>query len=106
MPLVVFPEGGRTPDGEIKPFMPGAFFLAIRAQVDIVPIALVGTFDLLPMNTYHIKCQPLEMRVGKPISTTGRSLRDMDAISAEVKQAMEALFTASATSGSIPPHRK
>ena len=54
MPLVVFPEGGRTPDGEIKPFMPGAFFLAIRAQVDIVPIALVGTFDLLPMNTYHI----------------------------------------------------
>jgi len=96
MPLVVFPEGGRTPDGEIKPFMPGAFFLAIRAQVDIVPIALVGTFDLLPMNTYHIKCSPLEMRVGKPISTAGRSLRDMDAISAEVKQAMEALFAASA----------
>jgi 1-acyl-sn-glycerol-3-phosphate acyltransferase len=92
MPLVVFPEGGRTPDGEIKPFMPGAFFLAIRAQVDIVPIALVGTFELLPMNTYHIKCRPLEMRVGKPISTAGRSLRDMDAISSEVKQAMDALY--------------
>ena len=91
MPLVVFPEGGRTPDGEIKPFMPGAFFLAIRAQVDIVPVALIGTFDLLPMNTYHIKCRPLEMRVGKPIATAGRSLRDMDAISGEVKQAMEAL---------------
>jgi 1-acyl-sn-glycerol-3-phosphate acyltransferase len=92
MPLVVFPEGGRTPDGEIKPFMPGAFFLAIRAQVDIVPIALVGTFELLPMNTYHIKCRPLEMRVGKPISTAGRSLRDMDAISSEVKQSMETLY--------------
>lgn len=92
MPLVVFPEGGRTPDGEIKPFMPGAFFLAIRAQVEIVPIALVGTFDLLPMNTYHIKSQPLAMRVGKPIPTAGRSLRDMDAISAEVKQAMETLY--------------
>ncbi len=37
MPLVIFPEGGRTPDGEIKPFMPGAFFLAIKAQADIVP---------------------------------------------------------------------
>jgi len=55
MPLVIFPEGGRTPDGEIKPFMPGAFFLAIKAQVDIVPIALIGMYDLLPMNTYHIK---------------------------------------------------
>src|SRR5277367_542416 len=31
MPLVIFPEGGRTPDGEIKPFLPGAFFLAIKA---------------------------------------------------------------------------
>jgi len=91
MPLVVFPEGGRTRDGNSRPFMPGAFFLAIRAQVDIVPIALVGTYDLLPMNTYHIKCRPLEMRVGKPISTAGRSLRDMDAISAEVKLAMENL---------------
>src|ERR1700733_776931 len=38
MPLVIFPEGGRTPDGEIKPFMPGAFYLAIKAQADIVPI--------------------------------------------------------------------
>ena len=48
----------------------------IKAQADIVPIALVDTFDLLPMNTYHIKCQPLEMRVGEVISTTGLTLRD------------------------------
>ena len=92
IPLVIFPEGGRTPDGEIKPFMPGAFFLAIRSQVDIVPVALVDTFDLLPMNTYHIKCQPLEMRVGEPISTAGLSLRDMDALSGKVQQALEDLY--------------
>ncbi len=101
MPLVVFPEGGRTPDGEIKPFMPGAFFLAIRAQVEIVPVALIGTFELLPMNTYHIKSCPLEMRVGKPIPTAGRSMREMDAISAEVKAAMEAL-AATALSAAPP----
>jgi len=92
MPLVIYPEGGRTPDGEIKPFLPGAFFLAIKAQVDIVPIALVGTFELLPMNTYHIKCRPLEMRVGEPISTSGLTLRDMEALSAKVKQALEDLY--------------
>ncbi len=92
MPLVIFPEGGRTPDGEIKPFLPGAFFLAIKAQVDVVPIALVGTFELLPMNTYHIKCRPLEMKVGEPIPTAGLTLRDMDALSAKVKAAMEALY--------------
>ena len=88
MPLVIFPEGGRTPDGEIKPFLPGALFLAIKAQVDIVPVALVGTFELLPMNTYHIKCRPLEMRLGQPISTSGYTLRNMDALSDRVHQAV------------------
>jgi 1-acyl-sn-glycerol-3-phosphate acyltransferase len=94
MPLVIYPEGGRTPDGEIKPFLPGAFFLAIKAQVDIVPIALVGTYELLPMNTYHLKCRPLEMRVGEPISTVGLKMRDMEAVSAQVRKAMEDLYYA------------
>jgi 1-acyl-sn-glycerol-3-phosphate acyltransferase len=97
MPLVIYPEGGRTPDGEIKPFLPGAFFLAIKAQVDIVPVALVGTYELLPMNTYHIKCRPLEMRVGEPISTTGLTMRDMEAVSERVRKAMEDLYYAPAS---------
>ena len=92
MPLVIFPEGGRTPDGEIKPFLPGAFFLAIKAQVDIVPVALVGTYNLLPMDTYHIKSRPLEMRVGEPISTAGLTMRDMEALSAKVQKALEELY--------------
>jgi 1-acyl-sn-glycerol-3-phosphate acyltransferase len=92
LPLVIFPEGGRTPDGEIKPFLPGALFLAIKAQVDIVPVALVGTFELLPMNTYHIKCRPLEMRVGHPISTSGYTVRNMDTLSVRVHAAVEYLY--------------
>jgi len=92
LPLVIYPEGGRTPDGEIKPFLPGAFFLAIKAQVDIVPIALVGTYELLPMNTYHIKSRPLEMRVGEPISTNGLKARDLQMLSAQVQKAVEDLY--------------
>lgn len=94
MPLVIFPEGGRTRDGNIQPFLPGAFFLAIKAQAEIVPIALVDTFDLLPMNTYHIRCQPLQMRVGEVIPTAGLAMADMDGLSARVKAAIEALHSA------------
>jgi 1-acyl-sn-glycerol-3-phosphate acyltransferase len=94
MPLVIFPEGGRTPDGEIKPFLPGAFFLALKAQVDIVPVALIGTYELLPMDTYHIKCRPLEMRVGEPISTAGLTMRDLETLNAKVRTAMEDLYYA------------
>ena len=97
MPLVIFPEGGRTPDGEIKPFLPGAFFLALKAQVDIVPVALIGTYELLPMDTYHIKCRHLEMRVGEPISTAGLTMRDMEAVSEKVRKAMEELYYAPAS---------
>ena len=92
MPLVIFPEGGRTPDGRIQPFLPGAFFLAIKAQVDIVPVALVGTYELLPMDTYHIKPRPLEMRVGEPIATAGLTLRGMEELSGKVQRAMEEMY--------------
>ena len=92
MPLVIFPEGGRTPDGDIKPFFPGALFLAIKAQADIVPVALIGTYELLPMDTYHIKCRPLEMRVGAPIPTAGLTMRDLEAVSDKVHKAIEDLY--------------
>src|SRR6266513_6478844 len=92
MPLVIFTEGGRTPDGDIKPFLPGAFFLAIKANVDIVPVALIGTYELLPMNTYHIKSRPLEMRIGEPISTAGYSARETEELSAKVQKAVEELY--------------
>jgi 1-acyl-sn-glycerol-3-phosphate acyltransferase len=92
MPLVIFPEGGRSADGRLRAFLPGAFFFAIKAQVDIVPVALVGTYELLPMDTFHIKCRPLQMRIGEPISTAGLTLRGMDELSAKVQQQLENLY--------------
>jgi 1-acyl-sn-glycerol-3-phosphate acyltransferase len=53
---------------------------------------LIGTYELLPMNTYHIKCRPLEMRVGEPISTTGLAGKDLEALSARVQKAVEKLY--------------
>lgn len=96
MPLVVFPEGGRSPDGLIKPFLPGAFYVAIKAQADIVPLVLVGTFETLPMNTYHVHPRPLQLVAGAPISTRGRTLREINAVAAEVQKAVEDMYYARA----------
>lgn len=96
MPLVIFPEGGRTADGHIQPFLDGAFFMAIKARVDIVPIALVGTYELLPMDTFHIKSRPLEMRIGDPISTSEWTVRNLQGLSAKVQQEIQALCTGAA----------
>jgi 1-acyl-sn-glycerol-3-phosphate acyltransferase len=92
MPLVIFPEGGRSSTGQVKPFLPGAFFLAIKAQVDIVPMAIVGTYEMLPMNTFHIQPRRLELLVGDPIPTAGTTLRQMEEVSERVRKAIEDLY--------------
>jgi 1-acyl-sn-glycerol-3-phosphate acyltransferase len=92
MPLVVFPEGGRSADGVIKPFMSGAFYMAIKAGVPVVPVAIVGTFEVLRMWSYIIHPGKLQLIIGKPIPTEGYTTRDMDAISAKVKAAIEDLY--------------
>ena len=92
MPLVVFPEGGRSADGYIKDFLGGTFYVAIKAQVSIVPMAIVGTFEALPMNTYVVAPRKLRLIVGEPISTEGLVARDMDTLATTVKIAVENLY--------------
>jgi 1-acyl-sn-glycerol-3-phosphate acyltransferase len=94
MPLVVFPEGGRSPDGRLQPFLGGAFYAAIRAGVDVVPLALVGTFEMLPMDTYHIRPRPVALLAGEPIPTQGLGPRDMDALAARAQKAVADLYYA------------
>ena len=102
MPLVIFPEGGRCRDGHLQPFMSGGFYVAIKAGIDIVPMALIGTFELLPMNTYHIQPRPLELLVGEPISTKGYTSRQVDQLSAVVHKAIGELYYAKAQVGPRP----
>ncbi len=92
MPLFVFPEGGRTSDGELRPFLSGAAYLAIRAQVPLVPVALSGVYDLLPIHTHHFYPSELTLSVGEPIETTGMTLRQMDELTGRLKAAIEVLL--------------
>jgi 1-acyl-sn-glycerol-3-phosphate acyltransferase len=92
MPLVVFPEGGRTSTGELQPFLSGAAYLAIRSQVPLVPIALSGIYDLLPIHTHHFYPGELALSVGKPIPTKGMTVRQTDELTAQLRAAIEDLL--------------
>jgi len=92
MPLFVFPEGARTPHGELQPFLSGAAYLAIRAQVPLVPIALSGVYDLLPIHTRHLYPVALTLSVGEPIETTGMSPRQTDELTERLRRAIEQLL--------------
>jgi len=92
MPLVVFPEGGRSRTGQLQEFMNGAFYVAIRAQAAVVPMAIVGSFELLPMNSFHMLPGDIDLVIGEPIPTTGLRLRDMEKLAAQVRQVIAELY--------------
>ena len=97
MPLVIFPEGGRSRSGQIQPFMSGAFYLAIKAQADVIPLAIAGTYEVLPMNHFNIHPGRIELWVGDPISTKGMRLHDIETLAVKVQQAVEEMFYAHST---------
>jgi 1-acyl-sn-glycerol-3-phosphate acyltransferase len=90
--LMLFPDGTRAFDGEVRTFLPGAAWMAIRAQVPIVPLALVGTYELLPMHTYHLFPHPLMLIVGDPIPTTGLTTADADALTSRLHAAISEMY--------------
>ncbi|MGC2110054.1 MAG: lysophospholipid acyltransferase family protein [Candidatus Korobacteraceae bacterium] len=92
MPLVVFPEGGRSRTGQLQEFMNGAFYVAIRVQAPVVPMAIVGSYELLPMNSFHAIPGEVHLLIGEPIPTTGLRLRDMDKLAAQVRQAIAEMY--------------
>lgn len=94
MPLVIFPEGGRAADGHIMPFMSGAFHASIKANVPVVPLAIVHTFEALPMNSYHIRPQELLLIAGEPIFPDGHTVREVEALAAKTQQTIEDLYYA------------
>jgi 1-acyl-sn-glycerol-3-phosphate acyltransferase len=91
MPLFVFPEGSRTLTGELQTFLSGAAYLAIRAQVPLVPIALSGVYDLLPIHTRHFYPGKLVLSVGEPIETSGMHMRQAEVLTERLRAAIEEL---------------
>jgi 1-acyl-sn-glycerol-3-phosphate acyltransferase len=82
--LVLFPEGARSPDGHLQAAASGCAFMAIRAGVPLVPLALIGTYELLPIHVYSLHPRPLKIIVGDPISTEGLTTKDADTLTARL----------------------
>jgi 1-acyl-sn-glycerol-3-phosphate acyltransferase len=66
--IMMFPEGTRSPTGDIRAFKPGAFELALRTRTAILPIAISGTADALPKRGFVLHGNhPISIRVLDPI---------------------------------------
>ena len=88
---IVFPEGTRSPTGELLPFKNAPFGLAIAAQVPIVPVYVHGTYRILPKGSLRVRPQPIRLLVGEPIPTAGLLPGGREALRDRVRAAIVAL---------------
>jgi 1-acyl-sn-glycerol-3-phosphate acyltransferase len=72
--------------------MSGCAYMAIKAQVPLVPLTLIGTYELLPIHVYALHPRPLLVVVGDPISTTGLNPRDADALTQRLYQSISSTY--------------
>jgi 1-acyl-sn-glycerol-3-phosphate acyltransferase len=87
--VVIFPEGTRSMDGTLKPFKKGGFIMAIEAGAAIVPVALRGTFDIMPKRRLLIRPRDVTLLIGAPIATAGDSLHTKEALMDAVRNALQ-----------------
>jgi 1-acyl-sn-glycerol-3-phosphate acyltransferase len=92
MPLFIFPEGGRSATGHLETFMNGPAFMAIRAGVPIIPMALIGTYELLPMHTMEFHPVPVMLVAGEPIETKGYGMKQIDELTVRVSEEICRLY--------------
>jgi len=90
--ILVFAEGTRSRDGNLQPFKKGGFVMAIKAGVDIVPISITGSREVLPRGSLRVNPGIVKVVIGSPIPSSGYTLdmkitlmeRVRDAISAGI----------------------
>lgn len=71
IPIVIFPEGTRSPDGRLMPFKMGGILIAIKAGCPIVPVAIKGSHKVLPKGSIRIRPGRIRMTIGLPVQTVG-----------------------------------
>jgi 1-acyl-sn-glycerol-3-phosphate acyltransferase len=91
--LVIFPEGTRSLDGQLLPFKKGAFSLAMKAGVPIIPLGIKGTALLQPEGyNVPIKKGSVTIIAGEPIEVNGKGTSYKDALAERVRAEIERLM--------------
>ncbi|MBW2466236.1 MAG: 1-acyl-sn-glycerol-3-phosphate acyltransferase, partial [Deltaproteobacteria bacterium] len=92
--VIIFPEGTRTKDGRIQDFKAGAMVLAIKSGVDLVPVAIRGTYEILPKGKLLMKPGKVTIRAGLPIATKNYTTKDKHKLAGILQAEVTKLLTA------------
>jgi len=68
-----------------------------------VPMALIGTYELLPIHTHHFRPRPIKLVIGKPIDSSGYTIRQVDELTARLRNEILELYQSHAAPGDLAP---
>jgi len=84
--ILIFPEGTRSKTGEIGPFKPGGFIMALRTGTPILPIVISGSGEALPKHSWVMRKRTYPViKVLDPIETAGMTEADLDVLMERVR---------------------
>jgi len=87
--VMIFPEGTRTLDGRVRQFSEGAFHLAIKAKVSLLPLVIEGSHDCIPKNSWKFgKPSEIFLKVLPSIDTSKLTIQDVPALRDTVRSAI------------------
>ena len=90
--IMIFPEGTRSVDGHLQPFKKGAFMLALRTGLEIVPAAVIGSRAVQKKSDWRVRAGTIIVRFGEPIDATHFDEAHREELSELVRERMEALL--------------
>ncbi len=86
--VVIFPEGTRSADGKLQEFKKGGFLIALKAQVPIVPVAISGSWRVMPKGELRIYPGTISLKILPAINTSGLSSKDTNELMERVRQSL------------------
>lgn len=89
--ILIFPEGGRSLEG-LQEFREGAAHIAIKAGAPVLPIALSGTLEVLPMHSVHLRPGRVTIRIGDVIHTEGLKASDRGELTQRFQEVIKHLL--------------
>ncbi len=88
---VVFPEGTRSADNTVRPFKKGPIVFGINHNIPIVPMAITGTFDILPKTRFTIRSGRIIIEFSNAVDTSKYEFEDRDKLKEELNEIVSSI---------------
>lgn len=94
--VTIFPEGTRSPDGELLPFKRGGFMLAVQSGASLVPVAIRGSFDIMSKNSLRLKPGRIDVSFFPPVDVIGKTAQELPELMEQIRAPIATQLSAEA----------